>query len=586
MSRLWIRVCAVLLLLAAAAAEEVPQVLQQGAEDADVVKQTADADGDVQVEVDEEATAEPAASTDEAQQEWKYDKNDILILTGRNFDRAIDVHDNLFVVFNTPACSTCIKLHPHFVTAWKALRQKSDQIQFAKIDATNETSLLVHYGITQYPTLTLFKNQKEKMFDGGYSATDIEAWVAKRMGAPALPLTTVEELEAARQANQVIVVGFFRDIESVSAIIYNRVADAVHDYPFYFAIDETLYDKYEVTEDAVVVFKQFDDGRVDFAAGDYVADDLMHFLRLETFPLVSELNINNVWRVTEEASVVKTHFLVFRNASNPATPAGIADMLLPAARQHKGSILFLMIDMADRRMFHMEEFFGVYRDALPAMRIFRYEGPTYKFRPTHDDGTISEDLIMQFSDDFITGKLSTFTLAQPLPEDWDAAPVKILTASNYVEMTSDAKHHIFVMLHAPWCPQCQLAGPVYEQLADLYTDHEDVMKFAKMDATANEVEGLEFQSFPTFYLYHGDAERQQFNSSRTISDFVQFLDQYTTVRLDSAEKGDEGATCDDDGGAACAKDEGPESEGDAEPETTETATTEDSAPPANSKDEL
>ncbi|XP_037093086.1 protein disulfide-isomerase-like [Pollicipes pollicipes] len=381
------------------------------------------------------------------------------------------------------------------------------------------------------------------------------------MGAPAQPVESAEQLEAARAEHDVLAVGFFRDPDSVSAIIYLRVADAVHDYPFFLVADPELFKQYEVEDDAVVVFKQFDEGRADFPAADYVADDLMNFLRLETFPLVSELNIDNVWRVTEEANFIKTHFLVFRNASDPRTPSDIEGLVLPVAQKHKGSVLFLLVDMADRRMFHMEEFFGVQRDRTPAMRIFRYEGPTFKFRPQHD-GTISTEQVLQFCDDFLTGKLKAFQLQQPLPEDWDAAPVKVLTAQNYADVTLDPTHHVFVMLHAPWCPHCQLVGPIFDQLAELYLPHSDVITLARMDATANEVEGLEFQSFPTFFLYAVDGQRHQFNGSRTLEDFVEFLNEYTTVNLDFGSADGEthaDKTCGEseaDGGDICTADVG------------------------------
>jgi len=40
--------------------------------------------------------------------------------------------------------------------------------------------------------------------------------------------------------------------------------------------------------------------------------------------------------------------------------------------------------------------------------------------------------------------LQPFYKTQPLPADWNAAPVKILTATNFQEVALDTSKHVFV----------------------------------------------------------------------------------------------------------------------------------------------
>ena len=159
----------------------------------------------------------------------------------------------------------------------------------AKIDATEETELAEKFEVRGYPTIKFFRNGKAIEYTGGRSSEDILKWLKKKTGPAAQTLTTADEAKAFKSSADVVVVGFFSDLESADAKAFLEAAAENDEYPFAISSESNVWSELGVDSPKIVLFKKFDEGRNDLEEAVSV-ESVKKFVVSNSLPLVVQFS--------------------------------------------------------------------------------------------------------------------------------------------------------------------------------------------------------------------------------------------------------------------------------------------------------
>lgn len=455
----------------------------------------------------------------------------VIVVTEDNFQEVVDANEFVLVEFYAPWCGHCKSLAPEYEKAAKALAEKESPIKLGKVDATIHSSLAEKFEVRGYPTLKFFRGGKPQEYNGGRTGDTIVSWLEKKTGPVAATLDTVDAAKALIDANEIVVVGFFKDVESAEAKAFLGAAGGVDEVKFGIASDAALFTEFAVEGEAgVVLFKKFDEGRNNLE-GDITEEAVVAFIAGNSLPLVVEFNQDTAQKIF--SGDIKSHLLLFSGVSAADHDAQVA-VAKTLAAENKGEMLFVTINTDEEDHKRIMEFFGLGEDELPAMRIIRLEEDMAKYKPPTTD--ITEDSMRAFVKSYKDGELKQHLMSEEVAADWDALPVKVLVGKNFEEVAMDAEKNVLIEFYAPWCGHCKQLAPIWDQLGEAYEDNANIV-IAKMDSTGNELENVKVQGFPTIKLFKkGDNAIIDYNGPRTLEGFKKFLDS----------DGVEGAAADDD----------------------------------------
>jgi protein disulfide-isomerase A1 len=353
-----------------------------------------------------------------------------------------------------------------------------------------------------------------------------------KQSLPAVSEVTKDTLEEFKKADKVVLVAYLETSDKASGEVLNQVAEKLRDnYPFGASTDAALAEAEGVTAPALVLYKDFDEGKSVFSEK-FDVEAIEKFAKTAATPLIGEIGPETY---SDYMSAGLPLAYIFAESAEERKE--LSEALKPVAESQRGVINFGTIDA---------KAFGAHAgnlnlktDKFPAFAIQEI-AKNQKF-PFDQEKEITADAIKAFVEDFVAGKVEPSIKSEPIPESQEG-PVTVVVAKNYNDIVLDDAKDVLIEFYAPWCGHCKALAPKYEELGALYANSEfkDKVVIAKVDATANDVPD-EIQGFPTIKLYPAGAKDKAvtYSGSRTVEDLIKFIAENGKYKATVSEEAEE-----------------------------------------------
>lgn len=424
-------------------------------------------------------------------------------LSAKSFETAISENKHVLVNFHAPWCGHCKELAPEYAVANVELSNASPPVSVYKMDAVAESRLAEKHGVQEYPTLLFFSagSASGEEYLGPRDARSIVQWVSKRSGPALIPAGDKASTEKLMSGSNFSCLAFLPEgspaLEAVS-----KASLQVDDVVFVHVASPDVAAALGATPPVVQVRTPHDEKVFPFPGdlagpAESLAAEIAHFAKDHRIPRIAPFDGDVSAELFDDGRPV---LFLFRLQDEKGRAAEEA-LRKAAPTLRKKFLLSTVLGGVDPDAEEFDgrlaEFIGVRPDMLPlAVLAVDPLGPVKKYRQS---GDVTQDSLLAMASGYDEGKLQPFVKSLPLPEE-SAGPVKELVGLTMKDAVLDEAKNVLVFMYAPWCGHCKKLAPVWEQLATAFASETSIV-ITKIDATANDLHGVEIETFPTIKLW-------------------------------------------------------------------------------------
>ncbi|KAM5262758.1 endoplasmic reticulum resident protein 27 [Ctenodactylus gundi] len=222
--------------------------------------------------------------------------------------------------------------------------------------------------------------------------------------------TWLADVPAAQEfiaAAEVVIVGFFQDLEIPGVSTFRSLAQEFPDVPFGMTNDSEVLSHYNITRNTISLFRVVDNEQLVLDGEDVEnmdATKISRFIEVNSIRMVTEYN--SLTAVGLFSATIEIHLLLMMNKSSPGYEETIR-RYQQAAWLFQGQILFVLVDSGIKENGRVISYFKLKESQLPALAIYRTLDDKWDTLPIAE---VTIEQIQTFCDRFLKEKLLAVTV--------------------------------------------------------------------------------------------------------------------------------------------------------------------------------
>jgi protein disulfide-isomerase A4 len=195
--------------------------------------------------------------------------------------------------------------------------------------------------------------------------------------------------------------------------------------------------------------------------------------------------------------------------------------VLKVANEFKGQITFCISKEEE----YEEELKDLkLEDSGEDVNVGYFESPKirYAMEPTDD---FDSSVLKSFINKVRTRQIKRTIKSQPAPAR-NEGPVTVVVGETFDSLVTQSDKNVLIEFYAQWCGHCKKLEPIYKQLAQKYSNNNNLV-IAKIDATLNDYPELyDVSGFPTIYFLRRNDKMNPslYLGDRSLEDLTKFVD--------------------------------------------------------------
>lgn len=444
------------------------------------------------------------------EEDFILEKN-IIILTDKTFDKALQKYNDLLVLFYLPFNPQCKRLLREFEKSSQILSKEN--IYISKIDVDAEKNISKRYDINEFPRVIFFIKGEKIEYRGGGKSKEIINWVLNKIGKKILKLNEAEEIEKLKKENDVILIYYGNDANDINE--FTKASKNNEEYPFAIVDNENLIKKYSQKR-KVTLYKNSENKIVEIIdIKEKNINDLINAHAISYFMKFNEKSAQLILGQSNSA------LILYANKKYPSWKE-YEKLMKYIAMKIKGKLFCVIANIKDKISAKFAEYLGIKEYNLPSVVIVETKGYLKKYKMYSE---INDKNILKFIFDWENGNAKIYYKSSKEPKNNNGNIIEII-GDNFKEKVINNENDILVLFYTLDCVHCKIFLPKYENLAKTTKEKNKKIMFYKINMADNEIENEDILSFPCIKLYPGnkkDKKGIEYIGERNIEDLIRFI---------------------------------------------------------------